>query len=385
MKRRIGIQVLSLLMIVTLSGAMFVPVVNAEDNSKRDVITEQLIGNFPDLAFDSHMKKTMVAGELSPSKVDNVDFIPEGSIIYHSKNGVTTVFNSKGEQILVADDNDAVKVSTPSGLKPATLVHEIPSGSFISTKDNAIFVKNENRLILTILTESPEESFINRVAWPAQYIEGSESGALNSLGQYYAKWNVPQSPRMTYDNPNNPMERSQIAIWNGVQTTDGTKLIQPVLEWYWKDHASDPNPGNVWTGSSWFAYTGSSSTLHSSRLSGIQPGDVIEGDMLYNHYSNYWTVVFRDVTRNVQTTYMVESMPNNNVDVETMLEGVTIPDNRYICGDTTFRDFYVVDTSGHDILPDTVTAHVNSAYWSHLSGLGVGNSWPTSIALNTAN
>lgn len=375
-------RALCLLFVMAFAGTVFVPVVSASENSEDYIPADQLINEIPKLAFNKNMDETAINGELSISNEKNENSIPEGSIIYHLKSGTTTIFNSKGDQILIANDSDAEKVSTPSGLKPATLVQEIPSGSHISTEGSTIFVQNEGKLILTILTEAPEEKLVNRVAWPDQYIEGSESGSLNSLGQYHAKWNVPQSPQRVYDDVT---ERSQIAIWNGVQTTDGTKLIQPVLEWYWKDHAYDPDPGNVWTGSSWFAYTGSSSVLHSTRLSGIQPGDVIEGDILYNHYRDYWTITFRDVTRNIQTTYVAESMPNDNVDVETMLEGVTIPDNRYLCGDTTFNDFYVIDTGGYDISPATVTSYVNNAYWSHLSGLWVGNSWPSSITLNTAN
>ena len=374
-----GMRALSLLLIVALIGAMFVPVVSASGNSEDHIPVEQLINDIPELTFDRNMDQTKITGELSVSNEKKDDSIPEGSIIYHSKKGVTTIFNSKGEQVLVTNDADAEKVSTPSGLAPATFVQEIPSGSYISTEGTTIFVQMDGELILTILTESPEEKSAKSVAWPSQYIEGSEE-TVNSLGQYYAKWNVPQSPQMVYSTST---DRSQIAIWNGVQTTDGTKLIQPVLEWFWKDRHSDPEPGNVWTGSSWYVYTGSH--LHSTRLSGIQPGDVIEGDLLYNHYNDYWTITFRDVTRNIQTTYVAESMPNSDVDIEAMLEGYTIPDNRYICGDTTFSDFYVVDTSGHDISPGTVTSSVNSAYWSHLSGLWVGDSWPVSITLNTAN
>ena len=68
-----------------------------------------------------------------------------------------------------------------------------------------------------------------------------------------------------------------------------------------------------------------------------------------------------------------------------MLEGYTIPDNRYICGDYRFSDFYVLDTGRSDISPAIVTSYVNDAYWSHLSGLWVDNSWPESITLNTEN
>jgi len=104
---------------------------------------------------------------------------------------------------------------------------------------------------------------------------------------------------------------------------------------------------------------------------------------------NYWTITFRDTTRNIQTTYMTSqnAMPNTNVKIQIYLETAnraSIPNNNYMCGDSTFRNFYLVNTNGQNVMPGTVGSGVNSV-WTNLPGLSVGNSWPSRIILNTAN
>jgi len=100
-------------------------------------------------------------------------------------------------------------------------------------------------------------------------------------------------------------------------------------------------------------------------------------------------ITFRDTTRNIQTTYMTSqnAMPNTNVKIQIYLETAnraSIPNNNYMCGDSTFTNFYLVNTNGQNVMPGTVGGGVNSV-WTNLPGLSVGNSWPTRLILNTAN
>ncbi|PKL57533.1 MAG: hypothetical protein CVV34_07000, partial [Methanomicrobiales archaeon HGW-Methanomicrobiales-5] len=322
--------------------------------------------------------------------------IPDGAVIHHSDMGVTTVFDSEGKQLFAANDADAGMVFTPTGYKPATFVNEIPNGSFVDVKGSTIYVSYNGKLILTILddhknkgTTAKSGTLTYNPTWREEYIEGAQSAVLSNIGQFTANWNVPASPSSLYVDPSNPTRRSQLAIWNGITTNDESYLVQPVLEWAWKDRASSPEPGQVWTGASWFVYPGSSSTLHSTRISGIYSGDNIEGNMLFNYFNNYWTITFRDTTRNIQTTYMTSqnAMPNTNVKIQIYLETAnrdSIPNNNYMCGDSTFTNFYLVNTNGQNVMPGTVGSGVNSV-WTNLPGMSVGNSWPTRIILNTAN
>jgi hypothetical protein len=408
---KLGVILLAFL----LAAMVMVPMVNAaEQNATTASAVDVSKIQLPQLQFNNSQTKVVVTGELSPepitqsaqvtalvaTKSSDISKIPYGSIIYHSKSGVTTVFDSTGKQLFATNDSDVAQVSTPQGLKPATQVHEIPSGSIIYSTDNRTYIFYNNQLILTtvnsIVVQSNQKASTSSVAWPPAYIEGAESSSLTNVGQFTAQWNVPASPQKLKKNSNKDVYRSQLSIWNGIQSNDGTFLIQPVLEWAWKDKGLDPEPGTVWTGASWYLYPSQSDSFHSTRIRGINPGDNIEGNMLYNKYNNYWTVTLTDITRNIKTTYWTQgikkSMPNNNVQIQTILEAGNkfdtntqryIPDGQYICGGFTFNNFYLVDTNGNNILPKTIGTKTNSAYWPQISGLFVGNSWPSKIVFNT--
>ena len=57
--------------------------------------------------------------------------IPYGSIIYHSSDGITRVFDSNGTQILIANDTDSQKITTSAGDFFATSILQVPSGTLI--------------------------------------------------------------------------------------------------------------------------------------------------------------------------------------------------------------------------------------------------------------
>lgn len=399
------------LLALLLAAMVMVPIVSAvsETDNVKKLDVDQV--TLPQLQFDTSQQKISISDELKllnpvevpqtkQSLISAMDgksgIIHAGAIIHHSDKGVTTIFDSEGKQLFAANDADAGMVFTPTGYKPATFVNEIPDGSFVDVKGSNIYVSYNGKLILTILddhknkgTTAKSGTLTYNPTWREEYIEGAQSAVLSNIGQFTANWNVPASPGSLYVDPSNPMRRSQLAIWNGITTNDESYLVQPVLEWAWKDRAGIPEPGQVWTGASWFAYPGSSSTLHSTRISGIYPGDNIEGNMLFNNFNNYWTITFRDTTRNIQTTYMTSqnAMPNTNVKIQIYLETAnraSIPNNNYMCGDSTFTNFYLVNTNGQNVMPGTVGSGVNSV-WTNLPGLSVGNSWPSRIILNTAN
>jgi hypothetical protein len=400
-----------LLLALMLAVMAIVPCVSAASEMDNEKIFDVGLVTLPQLQFDSAQQKISLIDELKltnpvegslteESVISEKDgksgIIPVGAIIHHSDKGVTTILDFEGKQLFAVNDADAGMVFTPTGYKPATFVIEIPDGSFVDVKGSTMYVSYNGKLILTIIDNNKNSETVEKSGtlaynptWREEYIEGAQSAALSNIGQFTANWNVPASPRYLYVDPSNPTRRSQLAIWNGITTNDESYLIQPVLEWAWKDRAGSPEPGQVWTGASWFAYPGSSSTLHSTRISGVYPGDNIEGNMLFNHINNYWTITFRDTTRNIQTTLMTSqnAMPNTNVKIQVYLETAnraSIPNNNYMCGDSTFTNFYLVNANGQNVMPGTIGSAVNSV-WTNLPGLSVGNSWPNRIILNTAN
>ena len=177
MKVKFGMWALCLLFVMALAGTVFVPVVSADENeilidtNELGAVDEEYLSvvakidlkdiKIPDLKFNEKESMIVVDNELSPDEnVDSsslikaitvnskssVSKIPFGSIIYHSKDGITTVFDSDGTQLFSAEDKNAVKVITPQGESPATYVHELPSGFIKRVLDDKAFIFYEGKL-----------------------------------------------------------------------------------------------------------------------------------------------------------------------------------------------------------------------------------------------
>ena len=123
--RKIGVVLLALL----LAAMAMVPMVSANDQQNTIGSSDQTIVPVidvtkivvPQLQFDKSQKSVIVNGELSPrqniqtaqitaaSMTNGVNTIPFGSIIYHTKEGFTTVFDSQGNQLFTAEDTKSVR------------------------------------------------------------------------------------------------------------------------------------------------------------------------------------------------------------------------------------------------------------------------------------
>ncbi|MHC1623768.1 MAG: hypothetical protein ACXQTR_04170 [Candidatus Methanospirareceae archaeon] len=101
------------------------------------------------IAQDQSKEYTVINAPFSTEEGENVYLIPSGSIIYHSTDGITTVYTSDGKPILKARDYDAAMLTIPDGPKPATFVYQFPSGSHISTKEKTEFYAQDKQCILT--------------------------------------------------------------------------------------------------------------------------------------------------------------------------------------------------------------------------------------------
>jgi hypothetical protein len=91
----------------------------------------------------------VINAQFSTEEGENVYHIPSGSIIYHSTEGITTIYSPEGEVILKARDSDAAMITISGGPKPATFVFQVPSGSFISTKERTEFYAQDKQCLLT--------------------------------------------------------------------------------------------------------------------------------------------------------------------------------------------------------------------------------------------
>lgn len=360
-----------------------------------------------EISLDKDSQSDQVSYRMANKQSDKSGKVPYGTIIYHSAKGVTTVFDSTGKQLFTAIDADAAIIHTLNGPAPATYVQEVPDKSVIVDSGKTIHVFSDKQLILTVINENFKTNNIIKqsasAGYPRQYIEGTETGILPTIGQFSAEWNVPTSPALVnpYPPSGNPYEGSQITIWNGVFGYSGSdpdsRLLQPVLEWYKKDKISDPTPAAAWTMATWYINTGvAPNYIHSTRRTLVYSGDTVRGNIQLNTlgYDAIASIADLGPQGGGSSTLFLEKrtvpnrMPNTNVQATVVLEGwdpVLLPglSSDYLCGSVTFRNFVLKDSSGNTI-STPMNTFINSNYWgTGTFGLNVANSWPSTIGLYT--
>jgi len=377
-----------------------VPVLTADSSQKPVNLTSEM-------TLDQTVKISMVASLAATPSSDAVK-IPYGAIIRHSDDGLTTVFEATGKQLFSASDAKAAIIDTPNGPARATHVLEVPDKSVIFDAGKKMYVFKDQTLIVTVIDETSQKrgSAVSAAAstYPSQYIEGTETNVLPNIGQFTARWNVPKSPVKTIATPGNPSYISSITIWNGVfgyvGSDTSSRLLQPVLEWYYKDKYTDPNPTTpAWTMATWYVWGSTNpESVHSKRRTAVYSGDTMQGNIEINKYGYYAIASITDLGPNgggsstlaLNRSLTPKPMPYTNVQATVVLEGwdpTRLPglNSDYLCGSTTFHSFVLKDTNGN-IITTPMNKFINSNYWgTGTFGLNVVNSWPSTIGLFTKN
>ncbi|KAF5090317.1 Carboxypeptidase regulatory-like domain protein [anaerobic digester metagenome] len=114
----------------------------------------------PELKVNESIETIAISGELTlqPEWDGSVTTgIPFGSILVHTADARTLIFDSDGNQLLSISDELSAKVPTPAGVeKPCTWVHQLPNDSRVYHYDNATFIFGKaGDLILTVINEHP--------------------------------------------------------------------------------------------------------------------------------------------------------------------------------------------------------------------------------------
>lgn len=384
-----------ILLAFTLTAVVMVPMVSATTAINYSLVSDVSTLPFPQLHFNTSQKYANVTTEfdpdmnIQPSQISNllaispnpvVSKIPYGSIIYYSKEGVTTVFDANGNQLFAAEDVKSPKIPTPNGLKWATHVFGMPSGSVITAWGNITYVSYHNVLLFEEIREGVPSTSLERSSMrsalmndPPLYVEGIfGTPTSSSLGNYITYWNVPS-------NPQSSVAGEPIFLWNGVQSNGNVPnlgmpvLIQPVLQWNVQS--------SQWSMASWVIFGDFAG--HSDNTTGVSTGDVILGQMSYNPNLNDWTILTRDtsVSGMPTATYDVSNMlPNSNVYTEVYLESYigSSTENTNMPGGTNFYSFSITDTNLANCAPTSITTDIQSSLFPRLTGLGVTNTayWP---------
>lgn len=353
------------LLALLLAGMAMVPIVSAEEKIDLNKIET------PSFQFDDSQKNTVITGPLSTQPMKDVYTIPEGSIIYHSDDGITRIFDSNGKQILIASDESAEKVSTPNGLQPATHVHAVPQGARILDspldESKTYILTEDGDLILTVIDDSSKiESSVVR----ASTISGSRwlawaDATVSQISYLRSRWYTPTPPSTSGGTPG-----FALAIFNGLENS--ATIMQPVLQWNYGLN----NP--VWKISSW-RYTSPSNYYYSPMLS-VTQGDQIEGTLQYTTVGGVtgWQVTTSDLTAGTSTYYFSNAIPSNtNLEIVNTLEQAQgLNSNPYhMCGDITFNNVNIPSVTLN-------SGSISASGWS-----GLFNVWfnpnPTQVTLDT--
>ncbi len=364
-----GVMLLALL----LAAMTMVPIVSADENQASVINADFQI---PMLDTKASLAVRNVDLPLSPMNDETVYSVPEGSIIHHTSDGMTKVYDKDGKGLFSANDQDSRKISTSAGImKPATYIHLVPTDSHAYHKGRQTFVTDDkDNLILTIINDNPlasEGTNTKSAVLFNEWIEWAEDTTISSLTQFDAYWYVP-----SYPSSSESLEA--IYLFNGISPSGGGPgIIQPVLEW------NRPDTGLYWTGAAWGCSPNPGEDDIGSRIS-VSTGDRLKGRLYWSTTYNQWYVQLSDLTRGTYSAVYTDILPGHtNLEAYAALEGYNFDDDTDIPGDTEFYDMVFRDSgttvsmSFHD--------HYGSLALQRLSGLDVDILSGTDIWLYTAN
>ena len=212
-----------ILLALLLAAMAIIPIVSAGEQNENAAIAEEIAAIAVDsnsvelpqlhydktrpniiltneLVLDADVKTDQIKKEVEASQTPVISGIPFGAIVHHSTNGITTVFDSTGNQLFSAEDSKSALVNTPNGPIPATSVFEVPDKSLIVENKCIINVFYEKSRILTIISDSAigKESVVVQQQDLNRWIEYGETNPISTVGQFSARWNVPKSPTLIH-------------------------------------------------------------------------------------------------------------------------------------------------------------------------------------------
>ncbi|MDI6877618.1 MAG: hypothetical protein QMC96_12715 [Methanomicrobiales archaeon] len=329
---RKGLTGLSVLVIVLMMVSVTVPAVSAvEENSTGIDFNRYAI---PELNIDPSIETITISGALSPQQERGITEswtygIPLGSIIVHTTEGITQVFDSYGDQLLSISDDGSGKAPTPASIEKAcTYVHQLPNDSRVYHHEGKIYVLDSAGELLLLVIDGHASSYQKEVAllWVGNdWIESAED-YLNYITEYQAYWTVPSSPPS--------LESSeQIYLFNGILGVGGSKtyLLQPVLGYN--------GSTQQWQGQAWACDTTDPADSFVGPMFTSASGHTMRGRIYWSSSLQLWSITIYDQTSGQYSSLSTNCMlPQNNCLTSCVLEGWNVDDNTDVPGDTLFYD-----------------------------------------------
>ena len=352
-------------------------------------------------------KFSLVQYTFSTKRTGDTQYIPEGSIIYHSNDGITTVYDREGNIVLKARDSETARIVTPLGVEmPVTYGFQgntergskIIYDTFtlhtrdrmtISSDKALIRYKQDGSLLYArfyekgwkpnpdIVIDYRDQSVQKRTRYYEGWIEESYDADVSLIDEFNAYWRVPSSPP-------SPNLFAFDFLFNAVQSSAGDKIVQPVLEW---------NYGNThrWTASAWWVQKNPQAYGRGTPIN-VYYSDVLKGCLEYGGYGQpHWQITIWKGSNYSYVGAPPGFIGHSHVGVYTALEGYKIQNDNDVPGDATFYSMTFYEYIGGNPsrrVPISVTwkGHVVPQAKNYLTGLDVKIlSQPDKVKLYTAN
>jgi len=288
-----------------------------------------------------------------------------GTTIHQLANGETQVYGPDAKLKFKARDSESRVISRPNGQEvKANHIYLIPSDCQVIRKGDITYISKNNKNILTLIIDKKSKSYFPPFDG---YIEQAYDWSVVNLTYFTGNWNAPTRP--------SDWQGSQYYyLWNGIHSTSGQGLMQPVLEWnYGSTHA--------WTGAAWYVVS-DSDWLRATPVS-VSVGQQCRGTMTYTQGTDSWLITFRNVSAGTTSDIVVIGFSYQNVAVIVAMEGYEVFNDADVGGDCTFSNLSGTYL-GNPVLFNW-TELVNSSV--PLTGLRVDGAYygSSTIVLNTAN
>lgn len=300
----------------------------------------------------------------------DVHQLPIGSVVTHHNN-LTKVYSPRGEELFSIDDTTVGEIYTPVGPIKSTRIFRVPSGSYVMVSGSVTRVYLNGTCILTV-KDYDTYTIPDFDGW----IEDAYNWSINYLDLFEAYWDVPSSPP-------SPNPYAVNFLFNAIEPTDYSAIVQPVLEWNW-------GGSGRWTAKAW-AVDQNGNTYTSDPIN-VDVGDQLKGTLLWQDdyafpISDCWYIEITDCTTD-QKTYLYSNAVGRdfNLGVFVALEGYNIEDDGDVPGNTTFYNIVFKDNNLNPVYFQW-NEWIDSTATNYLTGLDVVTYWfdNSLVSLKTAN
>lgn len=319
--------------------------------------------------------------------------IPKGGFVEYGADGKTRVFFSDGIELSYSVDNNVEHITVPSGkVMPINHIIGIPDGAVIHPRGNKEYISVNGEILLTIIDQAADDETWLPTAKGVAWVEYAESDPLENIRHFYSSWVIPHSPDLAIPNGSFPTAANTNMVWNGLEPSDGSSILQPVTAFDYRAHsalltnATDPTIVNNWTGASWFC---GDVCFHSTPAISFTEGDIAQGSVYRIPSVSTWIIDLENTNTGQSSGLSLEDSSSSYRTVVVYEWGSNAPSggieprpNQEVAS-TTFSDISALDVSNLPIALNW-NSHINQADHTGTTGLYVDLSQlPSEITLCT--